>query len=169
MVQNVWMKRIGLLVCLILSTTVIPYANADEVVIQGFATLDYPTKVKLRTSGCQTISISYVTDDNLARENSVFLVQLVHKSKKVFFSGATWFSNITSYGPDALPAMSRIGTLNLKICRKPWVMGTGPNKEKIPAVTPGLYRLYFAGGYVDADTGEKIGEKIEVTKSIKLS
>jgi hypothetical protein len=48
-------------------------------------------------------------------------------------------------------------------------MGTGALKEKFPAVTPGSYRLYFAGGYVDPETGAKTGDKVEVNKTLRLS
>jgi hypothetical protein len=47
-------------------------------------------------------------------------------------------------------------------------MGTGVNKEKLPAVAPGTYRLYFAGGYVDPETGVKTGDKVEVYRTLKI-
>jgi hypothetical protein len=146
-----------------------PAAYAADVTIEGFASLTYEDPVKLKTTGCQDIKFSYVTDDNLARENTVFLVQLVHKSKKIIYGGAVWFSTFTSKGPDALPSMSRIGTLKIKICRNAWTMGTGASKEKLPAVVPGTYRLYFAGGYVDPETGTKTGDKVEVYRMLKIT
>jgi hypothetical protein len=145
-----------------------PAAHAADVTIEGFANLTYDNPVKLKKTGCQDLKFSYVTDDNLARENTVFLVQLVHKSKKLIYGGAVWFSTFTSKGPDALPSMSRIGTLKIKICRTAWTMGTGVNKEKLPAVAPGTYRLYFAGGYVDPETGVKTGDKVEVYRTLKI-
>ena len=144
-------------------------AHADDVTIPGFADINYSNPVKLKSSGCQDLKFSYVTDDTLARENTVFLVQLVHKSKKIVYGGAVWFSAMTYKGPDALPSMSRIGTLKIKVCRKAWVMGTGSNQEKFPAVTPGTYRLYFAGGTMDPETGAKSGDKVEVIKTLVLN
>jgi len=146
-----------------------PAAHAADVKIEGFANLTYEDLVKLKAKGCQDLKFSYVTDDNLARENTVFLVQLVHKSKKLIYGGAVWFSTTTYKGPDALPPMSRIGTLTIKICRKAWEMGTGSKKEKFPAVNPGTYRLYFAGGNLNPDTGAKSGDKVEVTKTLVLN
>ena len=146
-----------------------PVAHAADVTIEGFANLNYEDSVKLKKTGCQDLPFPYMTDDNLVRENTVFLVQLVHKSKKIVYGSAVWFSKVTSKGPDALPSMSRIGTLKIKICRKAWTTGTGANKEKFPAVIPGTYMLYFAGGYVDPETGMKTGDKVEVYKTLKLS
>ena len=157
----------GLIVVAVLGS--MPTAQAADVTIEGFATLTYQDPIKLKASGCQELRFSYITEDDLARENTVFLVQLVHKSKKLIYGGAVWFSEITSRGPDALPSMSRIGILKLKVCRNSWVMGTGALKEKFPAVTPGSYRLYFAGGYVDPETGAKTGDKVEVNKTLRLS
>ena len=144
-------------------------AHADDVTIPGFADLNYSNPVKLKSSGCQELKFSYITDDNLARESTVFLVELVHKSKKIIYGGAVWFSAMTYKGPDALPSMSRIGNLKIKVCRKAWVMGSGSNQEKFPAVNPGTYRLYFAGGNMDPDTGAKSGDKVEVTKTLVLN
>lgn len=143
-------------------------ANAADVTIDGFSNITYEDTVKLKATGCQNIKFSYFTDDALARENTVFLVQLVHKSKKIVYGGAAWFSTFTSMGPDALPSMSRIGTLSMKVCRSAWALGKGVNKQKYPAVTPGTYRLYFAGGFVDPESGAKTGDKIEVYKKLKL-
>jgi hypothetical protein len=159
------------LFCLMLVVVMgsMPPAHAAEVTIEGFATLTYQDQVKLKVSGCQDLRFSYTTEEDLARENTVFLVQLVHKSKKQIYGGAVWFSEFTSKGPDALPSMSRIGTLKIKVCRNSWVMGAGALKEKFPAVSPGSYRLYFAGGYVDPETGAKTGDKVEVFRTLKLS
>lgn len=157
----------GLILVVVMGS--MPSAHATDVTIEGFATLTYQDPIKLKTSGCQDLKFSYITEDDLARENTVFLVQLVHKSKKLTYGGAVWFSEITSRGPDVLPSMSRIGVLKLKVCRNSWVMGTGALKEKFPAVIPGSYRLYFAGGYVDPETGAKTGDKVEVYKTLKLS
>ena len=155
------------LIMLVISSTT-NIAKAANLTIPGFAEINYQSSVKLKPKGCQNLKFSYVTDDNLARENTVFLVQLVHKTKKIVYGGAVWFSAFTSKGPDALPAMPRIGTLQIKICRNAWTAGTDANQQKYPAVIPGTYRLYFAGGYVDPETGEKTGEKIEELRQIKL-
>jgi hypothetical protein len=144
-------------------------ASAEKITIPGFTEISYDNLVKLKSKGCQELKFSYVTDDNLARENTVFLVQLAHKTKKIVYGGAAWFSTFTSKGPDALPAMPRIGVLKMKICRNSWIAGTGANQQRYPAVNPGTYRLYFAGGFVDPDTGAKTGDKIEVIKKIRLT
>jgi len=157
----------GSVLVILLSHT--PAAHAADVRIEGFANLSYVDSVKLKKTGCQDLTFSYMTDDDLARENTVFLVQLVHNSKKTIYGSAVWFSKITSKGPEALPPMSRIGTLKIKICRTAWTMGTGANKEKLPAIGTGTYRLYFAGGYLDPETGLKTGDKVEVYKTLKLS
>lgn len=157
----------GLIFVILLSYT--PAAHAADVTIEGFANITYEDSVKLKKTGCQDLTFPYMTDDNLVRENTVFLVQLVHKSKKIIYGSAVWFSKVTSKGIDALPSMSRIGTLKIKICRTAWTMGAGANKERLPAVTPGTYRLYFAGGYLDPETGMKTGDKVEVYKTLRLS
>jgi hypothetical protein len=143
-------------------------AKADDVTIPGFAVLSYSKIIKLKAKGCQEMKFEYTTEENLPRENTVFLVQLVHKTKKIVYGGTAWFSTFTYMGEDSLPAMPRIGTLKMKLCRNGWIAGSGPNQQKYPAVNPGKYRLYFVGGFVDPETGGPIGDKIEIFKSLKL-
>ena len=163
------MRKVLLAFLILVLTFPTSSASAENITIPGFAEISYDNVTKLKTKGCQELKFSYVTDDNLARENTVFLVQLVHKSKKIVYGGAVWFSTFTSRGSDALPAMPRIGVLKIKICRNAWIAGAGANQQKYPAVNPGTYRLYFAGGFVDPDTGAKTGDKIEVIKQIRLT
>jgi hypothetical protein len=162
------MKKIIFGLIFILFTLHLPAAQASDATIQGFVSITYDDPVKLKKTGCQELNFSYMTEDALARENTVFVIQLIHKSKKILFGGTAWFSKFTSNGPEALPSMPRIGNLKIKVCRTPWLMGSGANAMKVSAIKPGKYRLYFAGGYVDPETGEKTGEKVEIYKTLKV-
>lgn len=163
------MRRVIALALIFSLITPYSHAIAAETTIPGFATINYPNTVKLKKSGCQDLNFEYETDDSLSRENTVFLIQIIHTSKKVIYGDGAWYSTLTSRGPEALMAMSRIGTVPMKVCRKPWLSGKGVNQVKVPGINPGTYRLYFAGVYVDPVTGGKLGEKIEVMKTIKFS
>ncbi len=163
------LKRISCIAIFLSLLLVSTPSHADETTINGYVNLTYTNPIKLKSSGCQNVAFPYITDDSLARENTVFLIQLVHKTKKIIYGGTVWFSSLTSKGADALPAMSRIGTLQMKICRKPWSSGVGSNKINYPGVTPGSYRLYFAAGNVDPLTGGPSGSKIELIKPVSIN
>jgi hypothetical protein len=162
------MRKIILGLIFILFSGHLPAAQAAEVTIEGFVSITYEDPIKLKKTGCQELNFSYITEDALSRENTVFVVQLIHKSKKIFYGGTAWFSKFTSNGPEALPAMPRIGNLKIKVCRTPWSLGSGANAMKVSAMKPGKYRIYFAGGYRDPETGEKTGEKVETYKTLKV-
>jgi len=158
-------RTISLLICLTLG--LMPEANADQVAIDGFATLNYPAKVKLKSTGCQEILFDYVTDDTLARENTVFFVAITPTNSKQSLGYAAWFSTQTYMGEKALPPMARIGTLRVKVCRKAFMYSTAATK-KTPGINPGTYRVYFDAGNLDPETGAISGEKIEITRLIKF-
>lgn len=151
-----------------MSVSLVPTAYADEVTIEGFATLNYPAQVKLKATGCQYVSVPYVTDDNLARENTVFFVAITPTNSKQSYGYAAWFSTQTAMGDQALPSMSRIGKLQVKVCRKPFIYSSAATK-KTPGIKPGTYRIFFNAGYLDPVTGDIVGEKIEITRSIKFN
>ena len=150
------------------STSFNSSAFADQIVIDGFATLTYPSTVKLKKSGCQIIPVTYVTDDNLSRENTAFLVAIVPQNSKQTYGFATWISSLTYLGDNALPPMARIGTLQVKVCRKAWIYSSSATKPT-PAIKPGNYRIFFNAGYYDAVTGALLDDKIEIVRSIKFS
>jgi len=151
-----------------LSTCLISPAFADQIVLDGFATLTYPNSVKLKKSGCQTIPITYETDGNLSRENTVFLVAIVPQTSKQTYGYAAWFSTLTYLGENALPPMARIGTLQVKVCRKAWIYSSKATKPT-PAIKPGTYRIFFNAGNYDAVTGVLLDDKIEIIRTIKFS
>ena len=148
--------------------TPIESASAEETTIPGFVTLTYPNLVKLKKTGCQEIPVHYVTDENLARENTVFFVAITPFTSRQTFGYAAWFSTQTYRGTNALPPMARIGTLKVKVCRSPFLY-SGNATKKTPGINPGTYRLYFDAGYLDAQTGDLVGEKIEIAKVIKFT
>ena len=162
------MKKVILLPLISLLITVATPAYADEATLEGFATFSYSSVVKLKKTGCQVIPIKYVTNEDLPRENTVFLVAITPKTNKTAYGYEAWFSTQTYMGDDAPPTMSRVGVLNLKVCRKPWLYSSKATK-KTPAIVPGTYRLFFDGGYRDPITGEVLGEKTEVIKTIKFN
>ena len=143
-------------------------AFADNASIEGFADISYQNPIKLKATGCQNLQFSYMTNDSLARENTVFLMQLVHKSKKIVYGGAAWFSTLTSSGPDPLPSMPRIGKLKMKVCRNAWASSPEIKGISYQGVNPGQYRIYFVGGYVDPVTGAKTGDKVEIFRTVNL-
>ena len=143
-------------------------ASAEETTIPGFATLTYPNVVKLKKTGCQEVPFQYVTDENLPRENTVFFVAITPFNSKRPFGYAAWFSTQTYKRTNALPPMARIGTLKLKVCRNSFMYSSNATK-KTPGIKPGTYQLYFNASYVDAQTGELVGEKIEIPKIIKFN
>lgn len=135
--------------------------------IPGYANINFPSTVKLKQSGCQSIPFRYVTDENLERENTVFLVAITPLNSKKAFGYATWFSTQTSQGDKALPSMARIGTLLVKVCRKSFLSSSKATK-KTPGISPGTYRVFFNASATDSITGVLIGEKVEILRTIKF-
>lgn len=162
------MKKLILLPLVSIFLSTMAPAYADQVTLGGFATFTYPSIVKLKKSGCQEIPVGYVTDDNLSRENTVFLVAIIPKTSKRAYGYAAWFSTQTYMGEKALPPMSRIGILQIKVCRKAWIYFSKATRPT-PAIVPGTYRLFFKGGNADPVTGELRDEKIEITRTIKFN
>ena len=144
-----------------------PSAHADRIEIPGYATVNFPTTVKLQKTGCQEIPFSYETDENLARENTVFIVAIAPQNSKKAYGYAPWFSTQTYMGDKALPAMARIGVLQVKICRKPFLYSSKAT-VKTPGISPGTYRIIFDAGNTDPATGAVVGERIELFRTIKL-
>lgn len=143
---------------------------AETVVIPGFTEISYPSEVKMGSSGCKTIKFTYVNDENLANENSVFLIQILHKTKKVNQGFGAWFSKLTANQSSfELGPLPRAGVIPVKLCKKKWTSGTGENKATFAATPPGIYRIYFAAGFVDAITGAPLPGKIEIFKTLKVS
>ena len=145
--------------------------NASATVeIPGFTEVSYPPNVTLGKSGCKTINFKYVNDEYLVQENSVFLIQILHKTKKITHGYGAWFSVITS-NPSSieLGPMPRAGIIPVKLCKKKWYAGSGANRKAMAATLPGTYRIYFAAGYVDATTGNPLEGKQELFKTLKVS
>lgn len=147
-----------------------PAFAESTVVIPGFTEITYPSEVKIGSSGCKTIKFTYVNDEDLVQENSVFLIQILHKTKKVTQGFGAWFSTMTA-NPSVveLGALPRAGVIPIKLCKMKWTTGTGSNKATLAATPPGTYRIYFTAGYVDAVTGAALPGKIEIFKTLKVS
>lgn len=143
----------------------IEQANAatKTTVLPGFASLTYSNSIKLKSKGCQEIEFAYVVDESLPLENTVFIVQLIHKTKKQIYGYSYWFSDIST--TDGLPSMSRIGTLPMKICRNNWVVKAKSETMRYLGVKPGSYKLYFAFGFYD---GINVDDKKVIMESIQL-
>ena len=137
-----------------------------ETYIPSYVSVTYPSTVTLKSKGCQNITFSYTVDEDLPLENTVWLVQIVHSTKNAIYGGNSWFSTLNYMGDKALPPLPRAGVRSVKVCRKTWFEGKGANKQSVPVIKPGKYRLYFAGVTLDPVTGSKIGEKTEVYKTI---
>lgn len=146
-------------------------AVADTTVkIPGFTEITYPTTVKIGNSGCKTVKFTYVNDEDLPQENSVFLIQILHKTKKVTHGYGAWFSTMTANPSSVdLGPLPRAGVIPVKLCKKKWTSGTGANKASLAATPPGTYRIYFAAGFVDAVTGAPLEGKLEIFKTLKVS
>lgn len=142
-------------------------ASADQVVIEDFVTIGYPQSVKLKKTGCQEIAFPYVTSENLPRENTVFLVAITPIKSKQAYGYAAWFSTQTYMGEKALPPMARIGSLKVKVCRKPFLYSSKSTK-KTPAISPGKYRIHFDASYIDPETGGLTGDKFEEFRDIEF-
>ena len=164
------LKKIFLILFVTLLGISTPAFADTTVSIPGFTEISYPTAVKIGSSGCKTIKFTYLNDENLAQENSVFLIQILHKTKKINQGFGAWFSNITS-NPNSIEIgpLPRAGVLPIKICKKKWTTGSGTNKETMAATPPGTYRIYFAAGFVDAVTGAPLDGKIEIFRTLKVS
>ena len=150
-----------------MSAIVIPSANAEEVTIENVVTLSYPDQVKLKKTGCQEVPIRFVTSDNLSRENTFFFAAITPMENKRAFGYSAWFSKQTHLGEKSLPAMARIGTLKLKVCRKAFMYSRSATK-KTPGIRPGIYRIFLNAGQLDPNTGAVTGEKIETIQSIEF-
>jgi hypothetical protein len=140
------------------------YAGTRTTVLPGFANLTYPDSFKLKNKGCQEIKFSYVVDESLPLVNTVFIIQLVHKTKKIMYGYSYWFSDIST--TDGLPSMSRIGTIPMKICRNNWEVKAKNETTKYVGVKPGSYSLYFAFGFYD---GINVSDKKVILEPIKLT
>ena len=162
-------RLVASIVAILLSTSSTAIADT-KVVIPGFTEISYPSEVKLGSSSCKTIKFTYVNDDDLAQENSVFLIQILHKTKKVNQGFGAWFSKMTANESSVeLGPLPRAGVIPVKLCKKKWTTGTGENKTTFAATPPGTYRIYFAAGFVDAVTGAPLPGKIEIFKTLKVS
>ena len=140
------------------------YAGTKNMVLPGFADLTYPDSIKLKKKGCQEIKFSYVIDENLSLVNTAFIIQLVHKTKKIMYGYGYWFSDVST--SDGLPSMSRIGAIPMKICRNNWEVKSKNEITKYVGVKPGLYDLYFAfGSYGEGVVSDKkvILDSIRIT------
>lgn len=142
-----------------------PTAHADQVVIPGYATLTFDNKVKLVKTGCQIVPFKFITDENLARENTVFAVAITPKNSKKSFGFAPWYSRLTYLGEKAPPPMARIGVLQVKVCRFPYLYSPKATK-KTPAITTGTHNVVFDASLTDPETGALVGEKIELVRKI---
>lgn len=151
----------------LLSTSLTAEAvNYSETLIPGYVTVKYPSQVTLKSSGCQNVNFEYLIDEDLSLENTVWLVQIIHLSKKQLFGEAAWFSVMTYKGEDAIPSLPRAGNRTAKVCRKQWTQKSTETTRTYAAINPGKYRLYFAGVTLDPVTGGMLGEKTEFFKSI---
>jgi hypothetical protein len=162
------MRRIVIVLLMISLITVPAPAYAEEVVLEGFATFNFPSTVKLRKTGCQEIKINYVTDEDLPRENSVMIVAITPVNSRRAHGYAAWLSTLTYMGDDALPPMARLGVLPVKVCRKAWQYSEKATRLT-PAVTAGTYQIIFGGSFYDAVTGEMKEGKIEISRKIKFT
>jgi hypothetical protein len=142
------------------------FADSKITVLPGFASIQHSDSIKLRSKGCQEIKFEYIIDEELQSNDSVILIQLVHKSKKIVYGGVVWFSELT-YTSSNFPSMSRIGILPMKICRNSWLFKSNSESTKYTAVKPGLYDFYFSYGYLTLD-GRVLGDKSVIRKSVKL-
>jgi hypothetical protein len=162
-------KLVASFVAILMTMNSPAFADAT-VVIPGFTEISYPSEVKIGSSGCKTIKFTYVNDEDLAQENSVFLIQILHKTKKVTQGFGAWFSTMTANPSSVdLGPLPRAGVIPIKICKKKWTSGTGSNKATLAATPPGTYRIYFTAGFVDAVTGAPLPGKIEIFKTLKVS
>ena len=161
------MKRFIFLLALSLTVGVFPSAQAVQIVIDRYATIDYANKVKLNKTGCQNIPFKFVTDDDLARENTFFFIAITPNESKRVYGYAAWFSTQTSLGDKAHPPMARIGVLQVKVCRKAFMYAPSSTTLTL-AAKPGTYTVYFNAGTTDPVTGAVVGEKIEIKRFIKF-
>ncbi len=142
--------------------------DVTEIEIPGYVSLSVPNEVSLKKNGCQSIKFSYIVDENLPLENTAWLVQIIHQTKKEIYGEIAWFSVMTYRGEDAIPSQPRAGIKDAKICRKPWTVSSADTTRKYFGSKPGKYRMYFAGVTLDPVTGELLGEKTEFFRSIKF-
>jgi hypothetical protein len=162
-------KRISFLIVVITLTLNMPAFAKDTVVIPGFTEISYPTEVKFGNSICKSLKFTYVNDEDLAKENSLFLIQILHSRKKITHGYGAWFSRQTSDPKYAhVPSLPRAGVIPIKLCKKKWTLGTDVNKTVLAATPPGTYRIYFVAGNRDPVTGAALDGKIEIFKTLKV-
>ncbi len=166
-VHTMGMKKFVFFLTLVLAINVSPFAYADEIVIDGYATINYPSTIKLNKKGCQNIAFEYVTDENLPRENTAFMVAITPNESKRVYGYAAWLSTLTFMGDKALPSMARIGVLQVKVCRKAFMHSPSSTKLTL-ASKPGIYTVYFNAGKYDANTGSLSEDRIEIKRKIKF-
>jgi hypothetical protein len=164
-----------ILVVVFLLINTMPSSTASAIaqkalVIPGFTEITYPSQISMGKSKCKTVNFKYVNDEDLVQENSVFLIQILHKTKKVTHGYGAWFSVLTA-NPKSfeLGPMPRVGVIPIKLCKKSWIVGSGKNREQIAGTPSGNYRIYFAAGFVDSVSGQPLEGKIEIFRTLKVS
>jgi hypothetical protein len=142
----------------------ISVAQTNQTVIQvpNFATLTYPSVVKLKNTTCQTISIEYEINSDLDTELAAMIIQIVNIKKKIIYGGVAWWGpNIPNLQTDN--AMPLIGALPMKVCKKAWSLGK-VDPIKYSAVKANQFDVYVSYGYMSSSGTAPVDKKVETSK-----
>jgi len=148
-------------------TTNSSVAQTNQTIIQvpNFATITYPSVVKLKKTSCQTINIEYEINSELNTELAAMTIQIVNMEKKIVYGGMAWWGpNIPNFQTDM--SMPLIGVLPLKVCKKAWSLGKD-DPIKYSAVKANKYDIYIAYGHYPS-TGTGPVDKKTVTGKISF-
>jgi hypothetical protein len=166
--------RKGLLFIFVISSSILlaSISTAKEmetIAIPGFATFKYEKSVKLKRKGCQRIPFQYVTEDSLPRENTGMAVLIDNGVPKdgIAYALSGWFTKLTYEGAPKIDYVwPRIGTIDLKVCRRNWQSGEGSSINKFKKVKPGEYEITFTAFYIDEKMGKPKNELVLKSKII---
>jgi hypothetical protein len=145
-------------------TTNSSIAQTKQTIIQvpNFATITYPSVVKLKKTSCQTINIEYEMNSALNTDLAAMAIQIGNIEKKIVYGGVVWWGeNIPSINTDM--SMPLIGALPLKVCKKAWTLGK-VNPIKYSAVKANQYDVYIGYGYYSPTSTGPIDKKTVTSK-----
>ena len=145
-------------------TTDLSIAQANQTIIQvpNFATITYPSVVKLKKTSCQTINIEYEINSELNTELAALAIQIANIQKKIVYGGTAWWGeNMPNFQTDL--SMPLIGVLPLKVCKKAWSAGK-VDPIKYSAVKAIQYDMYIAYGYYSSIGTGPVDKKTVIGK-----
>lgn len=159
------MRRSTPLVFIILCMCIIfpnpAFAEPDSIILPGFATIEYPTVVKIAKTKCQKVNLDYQIDENLDINGAAIAIQIGNVKKKTLNGGTAWFGLVP--GSENVGPLPSIGRLTIKVCKNNWTFKT----QKYIAIKAQTYDFYFGYGWYFSDGTSSKATEIRKIKFVK--